>query len=95
MKKVIILLLAILTVTFLSSCYSESDVARARREGYEEGYDLAKYEAKGDIERVRHEEVDRAYEAGYEAGYEDGYYDGLDEQDPESAHGFGRIEKDK
>ena len=99
MKTVLILLCALLTVTFLSSCYSESDVARARREGYEEGYeegyDLAQYEAGADIERVRQEAEDRAYDAGYERGYEDGYYEGLEEQNPDSAHGSGRIEKDK
>ena len=38
MKKVLVLLYAILAVALLSSCYSESDVARARREGFEEGY---------------------------------------------------------
>ena len=95
MKKLLLLLCMIFAMTILSSCYSESDVARAKREGYEEGYDLAKYEAKGEIERVRLEEVDHAYEAGYEAGYEDGYYDGLEEQNPNQDHGYGIIEKDK
>ena len=94
MKKLLVLLLAILTIALLSSCYSESDVARARREGFEEGYDLAKYEAKGDIERITYEIEDRAYEAGYEKGYEDGYYEGLEEQNPDTAHGYGKIEKD-
>ena len=94
MKKVLLFLCAILTVTMLSSCYSESDVARAKREGFEEGYDLAQYEAKGNLERAIHDAEERAYEAGYEKGYDDGYYEGLEEQNPESTQGYGRIEKD-
>lgn len=95
MKKVIILLLAILTAAFLSSCYSESDVARARRAGYEEGYDLAKYEAKGEIERERLEAEESAYERGYDAGYDAGYWDGLDEAGLNPYHGSAKIEKDE
>ena len=57
MKKVIILLVAILTVTFLSSCYSEIDLAEAREEGYAEGYE------KG---------FTNGLSAGYDKGFEKG-----------------------
>ena len=97
-KKVIVFVLMFLALTLTSCGYSREDLLRAKNEGYEagfeDGYDLAKYEAKGEIERIQFDEVDRAYEAGYELGYENGYYDGLDEQNPDSSHGSRRIEKD-
>ena len=72
--------------------------AQAWKEGYEEGYDKARYESGGDLERIKSEYnyyMDSAYEAGYEAGYEDGYVDGLEGEDIESYHGSGVIKKDK
>ena len=59
----------------------------AYERGFDEGYDLAKYEARGEIASVTHaaegeieriisEYGDNAFEAGYERGYEDGYEDG-------------------
>lgn len=94
MKKVLMLFVMLFTFTLTSCGYSESDVARAKREGFEEGYDLAQYEASGEIERIKREEVDYAYEAGYEAGYDAGYWDGLDETGLNPYHGSAKIEKD-
>ena len=48
----------------------------AYERGFDEGYDLAQYEARGEIERIISEYGDNAFEAGYERGYEDGYEDG-------------------
>ena len=101
MKKVLILLCVIVTVILASCGYSKEDLKRAEYEGYqegfEEGYDLAQYEAKaeierikaeaeyyakGEIERFKSEHGDATYEAGYERGYEEGYDNCLEE------HGF-------
>ena len=80
-KKVIVFVLMFLALTLTSCGYSREDLLRAKNEayeaGFEDGYDLAQYEAKGEIERIGLEEVDRAYEAGYETGYEVGYEDAL------------------
>ena len=89
MKKVLILLCVIVTV-ILASCgeskemYTKEEMQEAIAEaesveykrGFEDGYDLAKYEAKGELERFKSEYGDSAYEAGYEVGYEDGFSDG-------------------
>ena len=81
MKKVVALVLMFLAFTLTSCGYSREDLVRAKNEGYEagfeDGYNLAKYESKGEIERIRLEEVDLAYEAGYEIGYDVGYEDAL------------------
>ena len=85
MKRVLILVCVVITIMLASCGYSKEDLARAERKGYqegfEEGYDLAKYEAKGEIEQAKHEAEgkieriiseydDNAFDAGYERGYE-------------------------
>lgn len=102
MKKVFPLLVAVIAISFTSCGYSKTDMAQAKaeawKEGYEEGYDLAKYEYGGELERMKNGysyDLDSAYEAGYEAGYEDGYSDGLEGEDNESYHGSGVIKKDR
>lgn len=102
MKKVLFLVCVVLTVMLASCGYSKEDLIRAENEGYkagfEEGYDLAIYEAKGELERYDNY-MDSAYEAGYEVGYDDGYDDCMVEhgltaptQAPEDRP---RIKKDK
>lgn len=92
MKKVIILLFALITFTITSCGYSKEDVARARSEGYEagyeDGYDEARYYAKAELEQAINECSYDAYEHGYEAGYQDC----LDEHGLDTA--TSRIEKD-
>lgn len=110
MKKVLLLVCVVISIMLASCGYSKEDLKRAEYEGYqegfEEGYDLAQYEARGEIERIKHEaqsEIERigdnAYEAGYEHGYEIGYEDGYDDCkggnssfDPDN---LPRIKKDK
>lgn len=112
MKKVLLLFVLIFT---LSSCgYSKTDMAQAKveawREGYEEGYDLAKYESKGDIEHIRSqfdqeieglkEEYSYYMDNAYDAGYEDGYDDCLEEHGLVEEYSYDpanppRIKKDK
>ena len=83
----------------------------AYERGFDEGYDLAQYEARGEIEQAMHDaegEIDRiiseygdnAFEAGYERGYEEGYDDcleehGLAEEYPYNPYDPPRIKKDK
>lgn len=99
MKKSFLLVCVVITIMFTSCGYSKEDLARAESKGYaagfEEGYDLAKYEAKGELESAMYNQ-DSAYEAGYERGYEEGYDDCLVDHGlyNESYHGYGRIEKD-
>lgn len=99
MKKVFLLVCAVLIVTLTSCGYSKEDMSRARSEGYNEGfeagYDLAKYEAKGDLERAMSEYSDDAYNIGYDEGYDAGWFDCLESEGIISYHGSGRIEKDK
>lgn len=77
MKKIFLLVCVVITIMFTSCGYSKEDLIRAEneayQEGFEEGYDLAKYEDKGELERFKSEYGD----AAYQAGYEDGYYDCL------------------
>ena len=54
MKKVVVLLLAIITLFFTSCGYTESDIIDAKQRGYETGYDIG-YKA--------------GYEEGYDDGY--------------------------
>ena len=86
MKKVLILVCIIVTV-LLASCdspvqnkYTEEDLARAEykgyKEGFDEGYDLAKYEDRGELEEYEYY-LESAYDAGYHEGYEEGYGDCL------------------
>ena len=106
MKKVLPLFILVIAVSLVSCGYSKEDLIRAENEGYqagfEEGYDLAKYESKGEIEKIKYEaqdEIDRIKseygDRAYEAGYEDGFYDGLDANYGESYHGSAMIEKDR
>ena len=102
MKKALPLLVLFIVVLLASCGYSKADITQAKaeawQEGYEEGYDLAKYESSADLERIKSEYdyyMDSAYEAGYEAGYEDGYSDGLKGEDIEPYHGSGVIKKDR
>ena len=103
MKKVLILMCVIATVMLASCGYSKEDLNRAEERGYhtgfEEGYDLAKHEAKGELERSE-QYMDNAYEAGYERGYEEGYDDCLEEHGLVEESTFNpndppRIKKDK
>ena len=113
MKKVFLLLFVIVVLALTSCGYSKEDLSEAEFEGYlsgfEEGYDLAKYEASGELEQALHEaqgEIERAisesgdyaYEYGYEIGYEDGYYDCLEEHgllpEPEVTGPRARLERD-
>lgn len=114
MKKVLLLVCVVISIMLASCGYSKEDLKRAECEGYqegfEEGYDLAKYEDRGELESIKHQmegEIERlkseygdsAYEAGYDVGYEDGYADGYDDCkggnssfDPDN---LPRIKKDK
>jgi hypothetical protein len=106
MKKVLIILFVIAAVIFMLDdepkkvTYSESEMREAIEEaeyyaykrGYEEGYDLAKYEDKGELEKYEYY-LDSAYDAGYEEGYGDCLVDhGLSTED---YHGSAWIKKDK
>ena len=91
MKKYLLLICVIFTI-MLTSCessknmYTEEEMHDAiveaendaYKRGYKEGYDLAKYENSGEIERIKNEYGNKAYQAGYDVGYEDGYSDGLE-----------------
>ena len=99
MKKVLIaLFVAAVVICALSdepkekTTYTKEEMWEAEHTAYErgfdEGYDLAQYEARGEIEQAMHDaegEIDRiiseygdnAFEAGYERGYETGYEDCL------------------
>jgi flagellar biosynthesis/type III secretory pathway protein FliH len=99
MKKVFILLCAVLIVTLASCGYSKDDLSRARSEGYQEGFDdgyhQAKYEASAELEQSLSDNLEQAFEKGYEHGYEDGFWDGVDTNYEDIPHETGRIEKDR
>ena len=114
MKKVLILLCVIITVMLASCGYSKSALIEAKNEayqaGFEEGYDLAKYEDKGEIEIIKSQYewemkgmkeeysyyIDSAYDAGYEAGYDDCLEEhGLVEESTFDPNDPPRIKKDK
>ena len=114
MKKVLIVLLLVIT-TMLASCgYSKSTLISAKNEayqaGFEKGYDLAKYEDKGEIEHIigqyeweikgLEEEYSYYMDSAYDAGYEEGYNDcleehGLVEEPTFDPDNLPRIKKDK
>ena len=103
MKKVLILICVVIALMLASCGYSKEDLERveyeAYRAGFQEGYDLAKYEDRCEIEKIKTEEVDSAYdygyERGYEIGYEDGYSDATDGNSSYDPENRPRIEKDK
>ena len=99
MKKVVYLLCLIVAMMFASCGYSEEDLARAEYEGYQEGfkegYNLAKYEAVGEIERAINENNEAAYEYGYDQGYDAGWNDCLETEGVTTYYGNARIEKDR
>lgn len=87
------------TIDELEEAIYEAE-SRAYERGFDEGYNLAKYEDEGELEYIRNNANEDAYEAGYEhgyeIGYEDGYYDckggNTSTYDPEN---LPRIKKDK
>lgn len=120
MKKVLIILCVIAAVIFMLDeepkkvTYSEEEmreaIYEAEKRGYEEGYDLAKYEDKGEVESIRKQlereiegikeeysyYMDSAYDAGYEAGYDDCLEaHGLVEESTFDPNDPPRIKKDK
>lgn len=97
---VIIAFMAVFWESPQKSSYSEAEIQEAiadaehvaYKRGFDEGYDLAKYEDKAELEKY-----DYYLESAYDAGYEEGYGDCLVEHglDDESSHGSGWIKKDK
>lgn len=90
MKKVLILLCVIFIIVSVlndspkKTSYSEEEMReaieeaeyRAHKRGFDEGYDLAKYEDRGELEEYEYD-LESAYDAGYHEGYEEGYGDCL------------------
>ena len=87
MKKVWIVLFVIAAVICLlneepkeKTTYTKDELEEAVWEAYErgfdEGYDLAKYEDRGELEEYEYY-LESAYDAGYHEGYEEGYDDCL------------------
>ena len=85
--KRIILLVCIIAALLLAYCDSpkeemytrdelEESLLEAYERGFDEGYDLAKYEDKGELEEYEYY-LESAYDAGYHEGYEEGYGDCL------------------
>lgn len=86
MKKVLIVLCVIFIIVSVlndspvKTRYSEEELReaieeaeyRAHKRGFDEGYNLAKYEDKAELEKY-----DYYLESAYDAGYEEGYGDCL------------------
>lgn len=95
MKKVLIVLFVIAVVicalndkpkekTKYTKDELEEAVWESYKRGFDEGYDLAKYEDRGEIEEYEHH-LESAYDAAYHEGYEEGYGDCLVEHGLQTA----------
>lgn len=71
MKKVLALLLVLVSVLFLCSCgdYDETDLRTERGRGYEDGFDAGYDEGSSE-----------GYREGYQEGYDEGFDDGREEE---------------